>query len=316
VSLLNYEVHNNVVSHHDAIAKIKTFAEAKGWTIVEFQQNVVWADQGGGSYGWSAGSETFLAIQSSGYGAQTLHFRLRSRAEGTDPNHEFVDIGAQKAGETTITNISTHPVDQNNLKINNSISFKPGTIEKLWLFGDAKHVIVFAKFDSKFCQALCFGTIELFDSSEAEGNYIGHSQINQARKWYEYTDSAKASDFLCPWDNQEDTVLYDGILKLLSDVKYEIVSDPTNAILGGYSKLTRAVQINNFSGARVLIKPKVFIKRDLDSRFFPLGHFPIYRVYHPGLQIGEQLDYSGESFLCFPAILLQDRNYGVAIRIA
>lgn len=312
MTVLNYEHHTNVVTHHDALAKIKTFADGQGWSIEEWQANKEWADQGGGVYGWSAGSESFLAMESSGYGSQTLHYRIRSMAEGLDGNHEWMEIGAVTAAHTAIDTVSTHPVQQNNLKTNYRVSWKLTTIPELWIFGNDRQIIVLARFDEKFTQCMCFGTCELYDSAEDEGNWIGHSQVDTTTKWHEYLTSG--ANFVCPAD-VAGSVLYDAELKESANYACEVQSDDQNSIEGGFSILTRALQANNYAGTRVLIKPKVFVQRDSDSVFFPIGELPIYRLYHPGLAVGQQLDYGANSFLAFPGILLLDRYFGIAVQI-
>lgn len=313
MAILNYEYHTNVVTHHDALAKIKTFALAQGWIIKEWQANKKWEDQGGGVYGWSAGSESFLAIESPGYGSQTLHYRIRSLAEGLDGNHEWLEIGAVLAAHIAIETIGTHPVQQHNLKSNYKVSWKPASIPEMWIFGNGKQILVFARFDEKFTQCMCFGTVELYNLAENEGNWIGHSQIDTSTKWHEYLSSG--NNFVCPAD-EADSVLYDSILKTSSGYACEIQSNYNNQVAGGFSVLTRALQFNNYAGTRVLVKPKCFIKRDSDEVFFPIGELPIYRFYHPGLSPGQELDYGSSSFLAFPGILLLDRFFGIAVQIS
>lgn len=313
MTVLNYEHYTNVTTHHDALAKIKTFADSEGWTIAEWQANKEWADQGGGTYGWSAGTESFLAIQSAGYGAQTLHYRFRTRTDSGDANHEFLECGAVLSGDVAIDTSATHPVQQNNIKSDSLASWKPATIPELWIFGNDRQLIVFARFDDRFTQCFWCGTSELFDSAEDEGGYISHSQTNSAAKWYDYTTTP--TDFICPFDNY-DSMIYDAEIKASGAYACEVMSTITNQISGGFSVLTRALQNNNYSGSRVVIKPKQFVKRTSDGLFFPIGNMPVYRLYHPGLSVGQQIEYGSDVFLAFPGILLLDRYYGVAVKIA
>jgi len=318
MSLMNYQLYTTV-THHDVISHVKTFALAQGWTIAEYQADKIWEDQGGGTYGWSPGSEYFLAMQSAGYGSQTLHFRLRSQAESTDANHEWIDFGCNKSGETSINTADlTHPVFQNNLKLSTSqaASFKPTNITKLWIFGDIKHIIVIAQFDANFVQMLTFGTTELFDTSEAEGAWCGHPSDNTnpaQSKWYEYDNYPTV--YLCPYDGAE-SVLYDGVLKESTAYANNCYTNKENEALGEYTRLSRAVRNNNYSGRRMLVKPTVWLQRDIDSVFFPIGQLPIYRVFHPGLTIGEEIQFGTEKYLCFPPMRLDVRQIGVAVRIA
>ncbi|MCK5605704.1 hypothetical protein KAR91_27665 [Candidatus Pacearchaeota archaeon] len=319
MTVLVKEEHSSVITHHDMLKKLKTFAQNRTWSIPIYQPDKVWVDTGGGVYGWAAGSETFLAIQSSGYGSQTLHFRFRSQAVGSDANHEFIDIGCNKSGETSISTADpTHPVFQDNLKGGSfrSISFKPTSIPQVWFFGNDRQILVFAKLSTSFVQILACGTAELFDSAETEGNYCGHSvdsTVTDEAKWY--NAPTYPSKHLIPWDQQEDQILYDGVLKDSTGYRCNILFDETNANAGNFSNIGRALKANNFSGNRFLAKPLAYVQRDIDSTYFPIGEYPIFRVVHPGLDIGQQLDFGAEEYIVFPGLMLNSRDIGVAVRI-
>ena len=69
MTVLAYEIHENLLTHHDAMEKLKDFASAQGWTILDWRKNNSdWAWTGS-QYDWVAGSESFLMIQSAGYGS-------------------------------------------------------------------------------------------------------------------------------------------------------------------------------------------------------------------------------------------------------
>jgi hypothetical protein len=321
MTLLAQSKFSSVVSHHEVINKIKAFALAQSWTISVSQTSKQWADTGGGVYGWVAGNENFLEIQSSGFGSQTLNYRFRSRHELSDANHEWVDIGAQKSGETTISTADpTHPVFQNTLKGASfrSASFKPTSIPELWLFGSGIQIIVVARFDSAFVQVLYVGSTELFDQStpETEGNFAGHSTDTSGgdgAKWYNYlTDPDK---HFTPFDAGENLVLKDGVLKDSTEYECNIRFSETSQSVGGFSNMGRAVQVNNYSGKRVILKPICYVNQDSPGTFIPIGTLPIFRLIHPGLTIGQELDYSGEKYVCFPNMVLNQRQQGFAVRI-
>ena len=76
MTVLAMDIKVNVSSHHALLPEISTFAQTQSWTEVEANANKEWGSDGGGGFQFNAGSESYLALQSSGYGSQVLHYRL------------------------------------------------------------------------------------------------------------------------------------------------------------------------------------------------------------------------------------------------
>jgi len=110
MAVLTMSILTNVVSHHEMLNQMALFAGVQGWTVQDNLQNVQWQ-----SGGFIAGSESFVRLNSSGNGSQTLHYRFRGEASGATADHEYIQMGAFKAGATDIDTASaTHPVQRAN----------------------------------------------------------------------------------------------------------------------------------------------------------------------------------------------------------
>lgn len=319
MGLLNYEIHSNPAGHKDILSKFKTFAQAQGWTIDQYLTSQEWK-YNAGTYEWMAGNEDFLQIRSAGYGNQNMVYRFRAFGEGSDPQAEKLYVKGIDPNHTAIESISTHPVDQNayNTAVYVSyLSLSPGTTPTLWLFGNDKILIMINKTTTEFIQGFVVGSPELFDPAEDEGFFVATSTNgnNYNYKWYDY--ASQSSYYNSPFYGYPNQTLawYDGAGRSSTDWKYNAEFYYNDNPGGSFNKLTRAVGANNFTGKRTLIKPTVFVKRQSDGVWFPLGTLPVYLIEFAGLTIGETLTYGTEQYLAFPNSITT-RKYGFAVRIA
>jgi len=304
MTVLNYAIHENLATHHVVLEKLKDFVQAQGWTVHDWLTSVQWAWTGS-QYDFIAGSESFLRIQSNGYGSQTLHYRFRGKQTGSDPNHEEINCGSQNAANTALDHTSNlHPVDRNKWNLFTSHSFKPTNIPKFWLFGNSKFVLLVAKMDNIWCETICFGSPELIDTSDDESMYLSYEAAGSLR-WYNYN----AQDCLY----FEDRVFYfDGRVETNAYFHQSGIAAPYGF---AYKNVTL---LNEYSQARPVYKPIVYVKPDVDGLWRVWGWLPLYRVWAEGLQFGEILQYGTKQFMCFPSNKLNDasRYYGIAVRIA
>lgn len=305
MTILSYVEHEELATHHVALEKLKDFALARGWTVLDWQTNVRWA-WSGSQYDFIAGSESFLMLQSAGYGAQTLHFRLRGEAAGTDPNHEWVQLGSQPAGSTSINHASSdHPVQQSAWNLYRYNSFKPVSIPKMWIFGNDKFLMAVTQMNSIWCNILAFGTVELFDTADDEGQFCGYGQAGSSMQWYEYSE-------VDPFLNKSGLVYYDGAAKIGSTLMHSMASP-----FDGFFAYMDCTLENAFSEVRPEFQGLVYVRHNSDSLWRILGTFPVYRVDVRGYQMGEIATYGSKKFVCFPSCKLNDadRYYGLAVRI-
>ena len=320
MSLLNYTKHVAPTSHKDILSKIRTFAVAQGWASDDYQTSVQWGWDGA-KYDWITGTEDFLQLSSNGYGSQDMIVRFRWLATGVDPQAEVCYLGGIDPGAGTPDDTeSQHPVDQDKWNSNRfyDMSLSPGAITALWLFGNDKFIIAIMQMTETLVMMLYFGTVELFDSSEDEAYMVAMSHFSNPTfyDWHEAEDYDVY--FQPPWWQQRHSTYYiwyyDGGGS--GDFRYSahFHSQSGEEKTGRFNRLDYAVAANNFTGKRTLIKPTVFLKRDSDGLWFPVGTFPFYAIEYAGLTIGQQLDYGSEEYLCFPNIF-HSRKYGTAFRI-
>jgi hypothetical protein len=327
MSLVNYVIHNTPSSHHDVLGKFKTFAVSTcGWTQDTYHNNNnSWGHLGGGVYGWlGTGSESFLQISSSGYGNQSMIYRFRCEASGVDPQHEMFWCSGVKPGQGTPDSTKTyHPNEWNHLQSYTAdryaeMSISPGAMNKCWFFGTSKWLMGVVTVDSTLPIMWMCGSPELFKTAE-KGLYVGASASNQFSEqvWYEAWDNQSSWEY--PWE-------YNGAgqavgtesgwnaTEALATKKWEL-NTVANSSTGYFNGLYYAIRENSWTGKRTLIKPLVFLQRESDDAWYPVGTFPFYFVVFTGLTIGEQISYAAEDYLVFPDIF-STRSNGIALRIA
>lgn len=317
MTVLAYSLKLNVTDHHALLTEFKTFALAQGWTINLHEVAKQWASVGGGNYGFVAGAESYLELQSSGHGGQTLHFRLRMENSGATANHEWLQIGAFKAGATGRDTLSSvHPVQRAspggvaNWNTYRHTGVKPGLMEKVWFFGNSKFLMCVAQLDPTYCIFIAIGSVELIDAADDEGNFVGISGTSSSSTHHWFNKNQ-----VIPFDNDGDCVLYDGAVKAAADFACNMIFNTSNGFSGSMFRYARGVQINSFSSKRPFRKPDVFVKHNSDSKWRLLGKYPIYRIDHTGLQIGQEMQYGAEKYIAFPMCRLNERYKGLAARI-
>lgn len=311
MTVLVMETHIDVADHHAALQKLGVFAAARGWTVNDNLQDVQWQS---GS-GFISGSESYLEIESPS-ASQTLHFRFRGEATGADPDHEWLQIGAFKAGATSKdTSSATHPVQRANpggianWNANRNFSMKPTSIPKIWFFGNSTFILMVVQYDSTYVQMLGFGSVEVFDSSEAEGNYAGYVNTTTGTfdKWY------SKNNISC-FDKDGDHILYESAKVSSANEFNSIRFGSTDISVSEFIENGEVIAKNAFSKARPCMKPTIYIKKS-NGRTFPLGTFPIFRIDTTDYAIGEVIEYGSVKMVCFPNGLIS-RVKGVAVQIA
>lgn len=302
MTVLDYEVHANLTDHHAVLAKFKDFAAACGWTIDVWEPSAQWAWDGS-KYDWLSGNESFLEITSAGYGAQVLNFRFRTFATGADPNHEFMDIGAQH-GEAINSALSTHPVNQNQWNTYYRRSMYPGTTPTTWLFGNSKFLFAAIKMATDYCFFFTVGSVELFDEADDEGNFAGWNVGSGATEWYEKMDQVPFY--------QDSSYYYNGVRVPTSGNRLTIQFSG-NSPGGGGPICSRLITMCNT--VRPAQKPIVLILHS-DNIWRYLGTIPIYAMDVRGMKIGEHVKYGTEEYITFPNCRGLDEYYkGIAVRI-
>ena len=307
MAVLNYDIQINVASHHAILTKIKDFALAQGWSILNYLENVQWAWTGT-QYDFVAGDEYFLEIQSSGFGNQILHYRFRSLIP-SDPTDAKIEVSAQH-GEAIDHSSSLHPIYQNDWATVSSgayrrFSFLGTTIPKVYLFGNVWFIAVAAQISNNYCNFMAVGSLELTDTSLSEGNYCCRGN---GAKWdatlscFDYLNGSWIGVYLDAGGRIADT---------------NIRFSTNNAWYGGAGmRYARALVKNSWSIVRPVAQPTVYVK-NAAGLWQSIGYLPIYRMNTLNLQIGEELKYGNDRYICFPNTRrLTEYKGGVAFRVA
>lgn len=309
MTVLAYAIETNIATHHDFLEKLKDFCQAQGWTIDYFFTNVSWVSSGGGYDFVSGGGESFLEVTSSGYGSQILNFRLRSEAVGTDPDNEFIWL-TPHLGEAIDYGDNDHPCRQNSWRTSsgyNKTGFKPTDIIRAWFFGNNKFIVAVAQFDNDYCTFLSFGTPELYNSAEAQGNFAGFTSTSDSA-WYAKSDRL-------PFDSVVNCFYYNSMLDS-GRIGNNLMFGASNEVLGHFGRYGKAITKNSFSNVRPMMKPMLFAKSPVDEIWRPFGTWQIFRVNTKDLWIGEKIKYGTEEYLTFPSCKGNSEKYrGMAVRI-
>jgi hypothetical protein len=326
VSVLTYTRDSTIADTEDLLVQLEAFASGLGWTT-DLQQSKVWADQGGGVYGWSAGDETYLELRSSGYGAQTLVYRFRwdITAAGTRGTLDYRGIDPTNATSDTS---STHPAyqnDYNNQTYYNRMSCPDGAYaDGVYFFGNARFIAVFMGFYADAVAAFAFGLPDLNPDlqTEAEISFIWGGQYFPSLSATYYWDSMKSNKAQWRQFNYYSSQRY-AIQWYQQAIEGGRSYDyTTNLWLGAsgspdgeFHELTELLKYNSFSDKRIGAQPTIILKNQGTGQWFPAGRLPLILVPYTGLAQGNEISYGAETFRVFPDVF-QEYNYGVALRTA
>ena len=310
MSLLNWQLHHDVANHHDFILKLKDFCLAHGWTIVRFYQNIQWASIGGGQFGFVAGTEDYLEVTSPGYGSQNLHFRFRMNNTLALPNNEYLEQAALLGNTALNTASGTHPITTGTGQWSNNTfrwtGIPTNPLPQVWFFGNNKFILAVIKCDADYCQFVTFGSLELYDAAQTQGNFNGQTQGGQD-PWYN-----KGS--VLPWNVNGENVYYNGARQPSANSQWSFtITTGDTLATGAFASYGRAVIKNDYSEVRTPFKQISYLK-DTDTLWFALGTCWVYRINHDGLAIGEKVLYGVDEYLTFPNGRLA-RKIGIAMRI-
>jgi hypothetical protein len=321
MSLLNYAYHAAPTSHKDVLSKFRTFASDQGWTIDAYEVSKDWL--GPSPYSWLAGTSDFLQISSNGYGTQDIIARFHFQGTGADALSETCYFRGIKPGFGTPNNtLSTIPASQDAYNIYSSsglVGLPSGSHIGCWFFGNDKILIAVDQITTTFAVFWWCGSMEMFDTSQdCFACYSSSLSISEVKY---YNADTQQPYWLPPWMQIMGLLgagpfWWDGAGRV-GEIKFSSGFSTSDGISSSvyFTKLAYVVQANAFSGKRVLIKPTVFGKITSSGLWYPVGTMPLYHMVYAGLTFGEQLDYGGETYICFPNCF-QTRKYGTAFRIA
>ena len=311
MSVLTMQQHANLTGAKDWLLKLKDFLTARGWTIDSYLTDVLWQDTGGGVFGFVAGGgagDDILFVSSNGFGSQNLFFRMKT-TEDADPNSTFIEIGGH-LNNTLDTASSTHPVSNGNWNSSRFQGSFPDAIPAAWFFGNDKFVCVVSKLDSTYVEYFTFGTLELVDTTETEGNFVGVTRTSTNQEWFDKSANN-------PFDNNNNTVFYNGAQKSNSEAGWNFtLTDSSNSFSNNkFFSYGNLVLVNDYSEIRPVTKQIMYVEDDVDGQWFELADSWVYRVRNDGLSIGEVIKFGTEEYVTFPYTKQNEFFNGVAVRI-
>ena len=320
MAVLNYSLKVNVAGHHELLKEIKIFAQAQGWTVVEFLEDVQWASVGGGNYNFIAGTEKYLELYSAGYGSQNLRYRFRSAGSSLgDANNRQILGHGHTVALTRPNTQSAHPQNQTSkwsiMFTYAGIRVQETTIPEVWLFGNSKFIFVVVRHDSQITSSLYFGSIELedFDTSIVGG--YAYFPIDTNTLWTSYSMTYNSCFDMFP-GSISSYLYYAGDTKAFeTDHYHSFRCAGSNIYLSKLGPaLPQLVVKNAYSEIRPLTKQIEFVK-DTDGFFIPIGTIPIYRINFNGFVIGQEITYDSDKYLVFPNGMYNN-YFGLAVQIA
>lgn len=309
----HYEVHSNVADQSDFMDKFRQFAITAGWTVQTWQPGMVWADTGGGVYGWGPGDEDFLEIRSTGYGGQAMQFRFRLWKTGTN-NNRYMHCGAFKGAEGYDTANSEHPVDRNDLgqgKWNNYAQFalSSDVMPQVWLFGNEKYLLAVIQYDENYIEYFYVGTLVMHDTSETEAYFCGMPVYQNL--WY----NKNASYFMDAAGGHYHNFYRNGIADDINPNFTMGVGKSNMWARIGPTPLYQGTTQNLYSSRIPIFQQHIF-QLTGDNRWQEIGAYPFGRINVDGKKIGERVKYGAEEYVTFPYNIVDVNTCGFAVRIS
>lgn len=350
--LLNYVQHQNVSGGLDTLDKVRQFAVAQGWTQEEWRSGEGWEYASDGT--WQTDTSCgYLCLSSTGYGTTSLIARLQILPHyGTGLDYLHL---AMSSNTTYTTSTYEAPWAQNALTDVETASYShakcmhlgTATYDNLYIFGDDKWICAVLDMNGVFCQIFHFGQYQMFESSPTDGQCCGfysHYLYNQEWEWWKYdgdTGAGSSRNNVLPfWDgalwvadggyeftsfdmywngaeNAENNRLGYNIFPDYNTANSDDRYDNTWTNIGTrmFLNMWHTLNVNGWSGKRVMSKMIVFCTYTGDSTTKPVCKTPCYFTKFSGLTMAEQISYGGETYMVFPIVDISDL-IGVAFRIA
>ena len=183
MEVLNYTYHTSVEGPEQMLNYVNAFAVAQGWSLVEWREGCNWVS----GAGWDSGNDTYLELSSTGYGTQTLRYRLH--AEYDDPQNTWIYLSGVRPDAPEYAEDGTYSP---NLQSDHSwwqecsivptlyparMSMPSGRFPAMWVWGDQKTIVVIVQLSALMYDSFAFGSPRLFSefhtTTEAHGLWIG-----------------------------------------------------------------------------------------------------------------------------------------------
>lgn len=331
-----YEVYSNVAGCEDLISKLRSFALANGWSSLEYQTNVEWADSGG--WQWISGTEDFLDIRSTGYGNQALRYRFRVRTDsavtGSASDH-WVNASGQL--DINYSAISTHPLGQDRwgwfANDYGKMVLPSGSIYKVHFIGDENIIVCVMELSPLVSWSFGVGTWELFpefqntDQAMMYRNAINTYQVDD---WQAFINSTTSNrDHFSTWcgdmyvaymTSHTPWYMWDKAFDYLEacdslECRNCVDAVDTGNLAGRGLRQRRLLGSNPFSNARPMIQPALYLENpNQGDRNVCVGMEPYYYCVFTGLSVGQFLEHGTDTYVVFPWVDYH-RTIGWAMKV-
>jgi len=338
-----YESFDNVAGGPDLLSKLRSFAIAQGWTSVEYETDVDWADQGGGNYDWDPGTDDYLELLSDGYGNQSLRWRFgvvtAAGDTGDAADHWFTPRGAPLTGYAITTTSSKKPWLQKKWNTGASsdwfgrLVIPSANIHRVHFIGNDKLICCVIELNALSSWSFGFGTWELFpefqdtDEGMREASGINWARMDSwqtfigSQNWERsYTNFCFCDTYIvyqtthCPWYmfGEAQSYLSGGQSVQMRNANY---ANDYEDLSGVGLRMRRAFCNNAFSNKRPMLQPALYLQNmEGDERLHCVGHEPHYYMEFTGLTVGQILENGADKYICFPCTD-QWRKLGWAMKV-
>lgn len=326
VSILTYTREVTINDGYDLLVKLEEVASALGWTT-DIQHDVLWEDQGGGVYGWSAGTGDYLEIKSAGYGAQNLVYRFwwTVTASGTrgDLYYSLIDPN----NPTYSTASSANPYLQNRINTDSQwykTSVPDGAFtDGAYFFGNERFIVVICGLYADALSAFAVGIPDLLPEffTEPDISFLFPAQNFLLNNSTYYWDSLKSNPTVWkgPFGYLDQSTVYNryqatvGCGPSSGGVAASVFTNQNVLPSGDFAQLRYLVRYNAFSDKRIGAQPTIFLKDSVTGQWYPCGVLPVLLLPYSGLALGGEITYGADTYRAFPNTL-QSYNYGMAFR--
>jgi hypothetical protein len=334
--VLTTATYTNLAGGTEYIRRLRNFFSTLGWTENEWHDNnVVWKTLT--PFGWIAGSESFLDVSTTGYGAQAIRFNFRM--ELSDATRHKLWIAPVDPVVPNYSLQATRPCAQTSPHhvwqapgYFHGTNMPAGTIPQVWFFGNAHFLASVIQCTTGTNIIWGLGSPTLVDEYQSRTDLwfqwlpqvIGDPMIS-SQYWDNMLSNPTAwwNGFSYPFlDNPASGAAYAYVESAVRDQTnyyyYTNACQGQNALTitgGKFDNLNQIALFNSFSNQRPGIIPSIYIKKVSTQQWSRVGMLPLAYVRSSGIAIGDELDYGGQTYIAFPNRYSTDTT-GVIFRVS
>lgn len=339
--ILTYATYTSLASGDAYFEKLRDFFVTLGWTENEYYQaNKQWNTSV--PYGWIAGSESWLDVQSNGNGSQLMRYVFKN--EHANATCDTLTVGGSLIGNT-YSLAATIPINQTSLvwdyhagNVHRKISIPRGTISKCWFFGNdyCMYSVIEVAVGVNIIWGVGSPTLISEYTTRTDCLYVympcRSANSDSAHQWENISTTG-----LAHWWCGLDYPSYSNSFAPPANSLYAYIEGSGRAYIGSnewgylntwlsrdgavvqspaprFDVMNKAIVLNSYNDIRPIIQPKAYIKHASNNTWKYIGTLPFGNLVSSGCASGDTLTYGSENYLVFPN-LLSSWSYGKAFRI-